>query len=143
MRKIPVLLIAVLCLGLTGCATIFHGSSQTISISSDPPDALAKVGGNTFKTPAQAILRRDADYVIVVERDGYELGQGILTHSVHWPTFLGNIIFGGLIGWAIDFSSGSAYKLEPENLTVPLKPKAMQSNPGGTQPKPGGTTQPQ
>ena len=115
------LLVAVM---LAGCATIFHGSTQTISLSSDPPDALLKVGGNTYKSPAQATLRRDSDYIVVAEKEGYETGQGVITSSVHWPTFLGNIIFGGLIGWAIDFSSGTAYVLEPQHLTVPLKPKA-------------------
>ena len=111
----------------TGCATIFHGSSQTISLSTDPPDALVRAGGNTYKSPAQAILRRDADYIITAEKDGFETSQGTITHSVHWPTFLGNIIFGGLIGWAIDFSSGAAYKLEPENLIIPLKQKVAKS----------------
>ena len=97
---------------------------------------MVRAGGNTFKSPAQVTLRRDADYIITAEKDGYEAGQGTVTHSVHWPTFLGNIIFGGLIGWAIDFSSGSAYKLEPENLTIPLKPKSVQpEDKGGTTPK--------
>lgn len=129
MRKASAMVYSVvLGLGLQGCATIFHGSSQTISLSTDPPEAFVKVGGNTYKTPAQAILRRDADYVIIAEKDGYEPTQGTLTHSVHWPTFLGNIILGGLIGWAIDFSSGSAYKLEPENLILPLKPKGVKSS---------------
>ncbi len=116
-------IICCMFLGFTGCATILHGSSQTIAVATDPPDAMMRVGGNTFKSPAQVTLRRDADYIVTAEKEGYETGQGTITHSVHWPTFLGNIIFGGLIGWAIDFSSGSAYKLEPENLTVPLKQK--------------------
>ncbi len=120
-------IICYMLVGLTGCATIMHGSSQTIAISTDPPDAMVRAGGNTFKSPAQVTLRGDADYIITAEKEGYEPGQGTVSHSVHWPTFLGNIILGGLIGWAIDFSSGSAYKLEPENLTVPLKSKAAQS----------------
>lgn len=131
MNRSSYTLIVVLCVtfGLTGCATIMHGSTQTIAISTDPPDAMVRVGGNTFKSPAQVTLRRDADYIVTAEKDGHETAQGTLKHSVHWPTFLGNIIFGGLIGWAIDFSSGSAYVLEPENITVPLKPKAAKSNP--------------
>ncbi len=116
-----------LALSLQGCATIFHGSSQTIAVATDPADAMVRVGGNTFRSPAQVTLRRDADYIVTAEKEGYDTGQGTVTHSVHWPTFLGNIIFGGLIGWAIDFSSGSAYKLEPDNLTVPMKAKATKS----------------
>jgi hypothetical protein len=111
-----------------GCATIFHGKSQTINVTSNPPGGLVAVGGNTFVTPAQVTLRRDSDYTVVATKPGYE-GTGTIEHSVDWYTFLGNIVFGGLIGWAIDFSSGSAYELSPETVTIQM---AMVGNPYGT-----------
>jgi hypothetical protein len=110
-----------------GCATIFHGKSQTINVTSNPPGGLVAVGGNTFVTPAQVTLRRDSDYTVVATKPGYE-GTGTIEHSVDWYTFLGNIIFGGLIGWAIDFSSGSAYELSPETVTIQM---AMVQSPYG------------
>lgn len=111
-----------------GCATIFHGKSQTINVTSDPPGGLVTVGGNTFLTPAQITLRRDSDYTLIATKQGYQDGTGSLERSVDWYTFLGNIIFGGLIGWAIDFSSGSAYELSPETVTIRMM--AVQ-NPSG------------
>jgi len=111
-----------------GCATIFHGKSQTINVTSDPPGSLVAVGGNTFVTPAQVTLRRDSDYTLVAKKPGYE-GTGSIEHSVDWYTFLGNIIFGGLIGWAIDFSSGSAYELSPETVAIQMVPVQTLSSP--------------
>jgi hypothetical protein len=136
------LAILILAFMLSGCGAIFHGSNQTIAVSTDPPDAQMKIGGNTLKSPASVTLRRDADYIITAEKDGYETGQGTIQHSVHWGTTLGNIIFGGLIGLAIDFGSGSAYKLEPDTLVIPLKAKVATAGSGsptsiGAVPPPG------
>jgi len=110
------------------CATIFHGKSQTININTDPPGAHVVVGGNTFVTPAEITLRRDESYSIVAEKPGYQQATANIEHSVEWYTFLGNIIFGGLIGWAIDFSSGSAYELSPESITMPMTPTVETSD---------------
>jgi len=110
-----------------GCATIFHGKSQTINVTSEPPGSLVAVGGNTFVTPAQVTLRRDSHYTLVATKPGYQ-GTGTIEHSVDWYTFLGNIIFGGLIGWAIDFSSGSAYELSPETVAIQM---VLVQNPSG------------
>jgi len=63
----------------------------------------------------------------VASKPGYA-GTGTIEHSVDWYTFLGNIIFGGLIGWAIDFSSGSAYELSPETVAIQMLPV---QNPSG------------
>jgi hypothetical protein len=140
-KQLPVLVL-VLAFMLSGCGAIFHGSNQTIAVSTDPPDAQMKIGGNTLKSPASVTLRRDADYIITAEKDGYDAGQGTIQHSVHWGTTLGNIIFGGLIGLAIDFGSGSAYKLEPQSLVIPLKAKVANAGSGSPISVPGAIPSP-
>lgn len=106
---------------LSGCATIIHGKTQSVTITSDPPGAMATVGGQTVKTPSEVTLRRDKNYTVMVEKDGFQTGQTTVEKSVD-PIILGNIIFGGLIGLAIDFGSGSAYKLSPEKVNLALRP---------------------
>src|SRR5581483_10828258 len=118
----------------TSCATIFHGKTQNINITTDPPGARILAGGNTFVTPAQVSLRRDSDYTIVADKEGYQQSEALLQHSVDWYTFLGNIIFGGLIGWGIDFASGSAYELSPSTVDIQLKPISSQPATASTRP---------
>jgi hypothetical protein len=90
---------------------------------------------------AQVTLRCASDYTIIAEKEGYQQVSANLQHSVDWYTFLGNIIFGGLIGWAIDFSSGSAYELSPDSINIPLMQIASQSMPSTAQDHPVGPAQ--
>jgi PEGA domain len=141
--RIFVVALAVMALLLNcSCATIFHGKSQTINIGSDPPGARVEAGGNTFITPAQVTLARDTDYSIVAQKSGYQDASATITHSVDWYTFLGNIIFGGLIGWAIDFSSGSAYELSPETVNIPMLPAGQEKAVPAGQPAPPAASSP-
>ncbi len=117
MTKMVVAALMLLC---TGCGTILNGKYETINISSDPPGALAKVSGQEVRTPGQITLRRDSDYTVVVHKDGYQDITGTIQSSINWWTTLGNIIFGGIIGIAIDSASGSLYYLTPATVSVPL-----------------------
>lgn len=71
-------------------------------------------------TPAVIELKRNESNIILhFEKDGYEPVEIVLNRSVDsW--IAGNIIFGGLIGLAIDFISGGAYKLSPSEVQAVL-----------------------
>jgi hypothetical protein len=104
---------------LNGCATLIHGSHQTIPITSDPPGAQLNIGGSQYITPADVSLARDQEYQAVISKPGYET-QTTEIHSSFSAATLVDLIF--IIPWAVDLADGAAYSLEPESLELRLQP---------------------
>jgi len=108
-----------------GCATILNGTTQDVSVSSDPPGAEVTAGGNYMGvTPIVLDLQRKTNHVVTVSMDGYHTEQISVT-KVMSGAVAGNILAGGFIGWGIDASSGAQYKLKPDTITVSLKRLGM------------------
>ncbi|OGW16906.1 MAG: hypothetical protein A3G93_08860 [Nitrospinae bacterium RIFCSPLOWO2_12_FULL_45_22] len=107
----------------TGCATVVHGSRQSISINSSPSSATVTVNGHKASTPTTLSLKRKKEYIVTVEKDGYEKGQAIIEQNFNgWSAILGNIIW--LVpGLIIDYAVGGMWTLSPENVTVTLQKK--------------------
>jgi predicted small secreted protein len=105
---------------LTACASIMHGTSQDIGISSSPTGASVTVDNMTkAQTPFVAKLSRKDNHVIHIAADGYAPADLTLTRSTSGWVW-GNIVFGGLIGLAVDAMTGGLYNLTPEQLTTTL-----------------------
>lgn len=122
MLKKQLLFPAVITVALlvSGCATIMHGSKQTVGISSNPTKASVSVDGQTLgETPVSARLTRIDNHLVKIELPGYLPYETTLTRKVDgW--IAGNIVFGGLIGLAIDAITGGMYKLTPEQVQSQL-----------------------
>ena len=106
---------------IVGCATIIHGSRQSITVNSVPSGAkIIKMGAQLGTTPAVIKLdRNESNIILRFEKEGYEPVEVVLNRSVDaW--IVGNIVFGGLIGLAVDFITGAAYKLSPSELNATL-----------------------
>jgi hypothetical protein len=71
-------------------------------------------------TPAVIELKRkEPNIVLRFEKEGYEPVEMALKRSVDgW--IAGNILLGGLIGLAVDFIDGAAYKLSPSEVDAVL-----------------------
>lgn len=119
--KLKGVVVGVAALATVGCATIMHGTTQKIGISSSPTGATVTVDNKPLgSTPLFADLKRGEVHVVTIEMAGYEKSQLTLTKSVSGWVW-GNIVFGGLIGLAIDAISGGLYNLSPEQLNAELK----------------------
>jgi hypothetical protein len=107
----------------TGCATMVHGTRQTVEITSTPPGSTATIqpGDKTLVTPGSATLERKGAYVVRVTHDGYRPANGYIDRDVSGARW-GNIGFGGVIGLLIDQENGAAYELTPDPLDVRLEP---------------------
>jgi hypothetical protein len=103
-----------------GCATIMQGSSQSIGISSTPTGASIAVNGMPYgSTPAVVSLSRKDHHIVRLDLDGYQPFEATLSRGVSgWVA--GNIIFGGLIGLAVDAITGGMYKLTPDQIAASL-----------------------
>ncbi len=106
---------------LTSCATIIHGSHQTVGISSSPSDAWIWVDRNYVgNTPLILELSRKDNHTVRIELPGYMPYEIQFTKEVSGWVF-GNVVFGGFIGLAVDAISGGIYRLTPEQVHAELR----------------------
>lgn len=131
-------LVLVLSVVISGCASIISGGDQKINIQSDPSEASVKIvssdGMTVFnsQTPALAVLKRGngffkgASYRIIVEKPGYKKQEVALQSGLNAGWYLlGNLLLGGLIGWLIvDPATGAMYSLSPENVSAQMEKEA-------------------
>ena len=111
---------------LTGCATIMHGTTQSIGISSNPSRADVWIDNNFVgNTPLCVDLKRSCDHLIRIELDGYYAYEVHCTKKLSGWVF-GNLVFGGLIGICVDAVSGGIYCLTPEQVNACLKEENFQ-----------------
>lgn len=117
-RSIPIF---ILILTLVGCATIIHGGRQNIPVKSYPSGASVSVNRIKVVTPGVINLSRAEPAVILkFEKEGYQPVEVTLIRTTDgW--IWGNLFIGGLIGIAIDYGTGAAYQLSPNEVNVTLK----------------------
>lgn len=117
-KKSLILPMISLMLILTGCATIIHGSTQSISINSKPSYANVWID-NKFvgNTPICVDLKRKRNHCIRLELEGYQPYEISCKKKLSGWVF-GNLVFGGLPGLCIDIVSGAVYCLTPEQVNA-------------------------
>jgi hypothetical protein len=115
------LFLSLVVLASTGCATIINGSTQKVSITSDPSQAAVTIGEVKGTTPMEAELARKTPHVVQITKEGYRPESVKLEQAVSGAVY-GNIAAGGLIGWGVDAATGAQYKLVPDTVHVVLQP---------------------
>jgi len=118
------LLIIAIAITAVGCGTIIHGTTQQVGVSSSPSGAEVVVDGvDQGSTPVTVDLSRKDKHTVKLSLDGYQPYEMIINRKVSgWVA--GNIIFGGLIGLAVDAATGGMYKLSPEQVNAQLDQQA-------------------
>lgn len=131
MKKISLLCGAVV-LGLSGCASIISGKTQTMTFQSTPElsdiTILNRDGKKIHvgKAPVTVSLNRGAGffvperYTVIFEKEGYEKKEITVSSSLNgW--YVGNILFGGILGLLIiDPATGAMYSLNTKDTNVVL-----------------------
>jgi len=128
MKKISFILSIFICLILFyKCATIMHGTSQDIAVSSNPPNAKVTIDGNSVgNTPLTTNLSRKSNHSVKIELEGFLPYETVIIKKLSGWVW-GNILFGGLVGLAIDAISGGLYKLSPDQVQAELRNKSDNS----------------
>ncbi len=116
--------------GLTGCATIMDGSTETLSVqTTNGPASVAsaqcalsnKEGSWTVTTPNSVIVHRGSEALNVqCTKDGFVPETQMVKASTNGDVY-GNILIGGGIGATIDTTNGAAWDY-PKSITVPMQP---------------------
>ena len=82
------------------------------------------------KPPAVFILKRKGEYVVRIEKEGYQTVEVKILHETAGggaAGIAGNVLISGLIGVAVDSSSGATQDLAPNPIEVNLQ-KAEDEN---------------
>lgn len=106
-----------------GCATCVHGTTQKITVNTEPKGANVTVVGQKtqYTSPCEIELKRKSAHTLRIEKEKYEPMTVEIAHVLSGAV-AGNILAGGLIGWGVDAATGSQYRLMPETVNVTLKP---------------------
>lgn len=108
-------------LTLGGCATLVHGTTQDVGLTSSPTAAQVWVDNKPLgTTPLLAPLTRRDDHVVRFALDGYQPFDATLTRRVSGWVW-GNIFLGIVTGLAVDAISGAIFKLEPKEIAAQLQ----------------------
>lgn len=117
---------------LGGCATLTKGSSQNITVTTDPIGAICtltregEVIGIVNPTPGTLnVSKSHTDLVVRCVKDDYVDAVGNVGSKFQAMTF-GNILFGGLVGVVVDAASGASAEYEP-TITIRLVPAVFTS----------------
>jgi len=115
-----------------GCASIVHSGNRAITINSEPAGAratISKTGAEVVSvqtTPCTVSLDpkrgyfKGQSYMLRLELKGYKTAEVELKPTLSgW--YLGNIVFGGLIGMvAVDPVTGAMWNIEPGKIEQKL-----------------------
>ncbi|MEC5395311.1 PEGA domain-containing protein [Bergeyella sp. RCAD1439] len=121
MRKLSFILGLAVVFTTTSCATIVSGSRQTVKFASTPSEATVFIDEvEVGKTPYETKLERKREYQVMIKLDGYKSYETRITKKFNaW--YLGNIVFGGIIGLIVDPVTGAIYSLTPKELDAKLE----------------------
>ncbi|MCX7377867.1 MAG: hypothetical protein NTY94_14160 [Alphaproteobacteria bacterium] len=117
----------LLLLALPGCATIVHGTTQNLTVTTNPPGASCRLERDgvalAMANPTPATVRINkgrSDIIATCTLAGYDPTTYNHISEFGGGTF-GNVIVGGLIGVAVDAASGANYPYPPE-FVINLQP---------------------
>jgi hypothetical protein len=104
---------------LAGCSTLTTGTTQTVAVATPGADGAnceltsPEIGTINVITPAQAVLSKSQHSVkVMCRKECYTDGQGIINSNFEEMT-AGNLLIGGVVGVAVDASSGAMNKYDP------------------------------
>lgn len=111
---------------LSGCATIINGTSQSMTVSTSPPNASCAVDrmgeriGAVPQTPGSLRVDKSKNSLTVTcAKPGYQTTSVTRSPSFSLVT-LGNAVAGGVIGVGVDFATGANFKY-PEKVQMGLQ----------------------
>ena len=114
--------ISICILSVTGCGTIFLGTTEKIEVISTPAGATVTVSnGESGTTPMTFKKKRKKAVLVRVKKEGFETeAVTVVPTATRWFDWVAG--YGGLIGIP-DALMGGAFKALPNPVTVKLIPE--------------------
>ncbi len=123
-----IIVLGAVALLLGSCASVTRGTTNQVQINSSPPEAQARTSmGHVCITPCTLQFSRKDEFTVLFTKAGF--------HSVEIPVktqiagagaagFVGNAVIGGVVGMAVDATTGATLEHVPNPVTatmIPLK----------------------
>jgi hypothetical protein len=114
---------------ISSCASIISGRNQSVTVTSTTSNNLSidnskckltNSKGSWYSTTPNSIFIRKSWGDMTIECSNNYLKGSKTFKSKHEAIVWGNIIFGGLIGWAIDAGTGSGFSY-PQTMNVEIQ----------------------
>jgi len=117
------LTLSILSFSFQGCATILHGSTDSVNFTSEPSGASIYVDGISLgKTPFQTNLKSNKTYNIEFRLDGFINRNVVLNNSVGGGYIVLDVLF-GLFPVIIDAATGNWYSLDLDHVHATMEKK--------------------
>lgn len=114
------LLIVFMMLNLSACGTLFSGTSDMVTFTSNPAGAKVTVDGMyAGVTPLTISLKTSNDHNVLVRLDGYQDATAIVTRSFNGVAVLNLLV---PICWIVDIVTGGIWKFDKGIIGVELEP---------------------
>lgn len=131
---------AILALTVSGCATITRGTTNQVTVSSEPggAEAISSSGLICPSTPCTWEISRKTEFAVTFKKQGYNTEQvqvGTKVAGSGAAGFAGNVLAGGLIGMGVDASTGATLEHFPNPVFVNLTPLTAAKPVRATKPK--------
>lgn len=119
-------------LAASACATVTKGTDDTVVFNSTPPGAAVsfkevsgKINQEGCTTPCELEINRKFTYSVTMEKEGYDTWVQLLEPKLSTDGtagMAGNVLLGGVIGAAVDASTGAMNDLKPNPMVATLVP---------------------
>ncbi len=121
MKQMYKILIFIIIIQLTGCATIFKGTNSHLGMHSNPSGAEVYINGKFMgKTPLSLKLSSKATYMIEFKKEGFRTITRNVTNKVGAGWVILDVL-AGLVPVIIDAVTGAWYHLDEKNVDVQLE----------------------
>lgn len=124
-------LIAVAMFGLavSGCATVTRGTTNQVTVNSEPAgaEAMTSTGLVCPMTPCTWEIARKTEFTVTFKKQGYQTQQvpvGTKIAGSGAAGFAGNVLVGGIVGMGVDAATGATLEHFPNPVFVTLEPIA-------------------
>jgi hypothetical protein len=127
MKIVWAVAVIALAAGLSSCASVVNGGSQTLEISTPPATGAACAlvnsrGSWQVTTPGKVEVKRSKDNIAVTcRKDGWQDASGIIRPHMDQTALISSFLLTGGVGLSVDAASG-AVNAYPEVFTVPMQP---------------------
>ena len=114
-------------LSLPACATIVRGRNTDWNVRTDPAGASVATsnGYRCEATPCALRMPRKSSFQATITKPDYKTITATVGNGVSGGgggALVGNLLFGGVLGLAVDAVTGAALDLRPNPLTIRLEP---------------------
>jgi len=126
MKLTAVAALAALGVGVSGCATVIKGTSQSVAITTPPTEGAqcvlpSKEENWQITSPGVATVQKSKEDIQVrCEKPGWQTATATIPSNFQGWT-LGNLLIGGVIGVGVDAATGAMNEY-PGAFQVPMQP---------------------